>query len=220
MNKTPLVLALTALMGLVGGALFGAQWPGHAFPDPGTHGPWYASRAAGLAAYLALWGSLLVGLLMSSAWFDGLVNRGRLLAVHQTLAVVGVVFALAHALVLIPDQWTSLGLVDLFVPFAAGYRPVLMGLGTVALFLFALVTFSFWFRAAIGTRVWRFIHYASLVAYAAALWHGLRLGTDTGQLWAGALYLVTVSLLSGAFAMRFTYRRPAPPPRAKVAAHA
>jgi hypothetical protein len=80
---------------------------------------------------------------MSSAWFDGLVNRGRLVAAHQTLAVAGVAFALLHALVLIPDQWTSFGLLDLFVPFAADFRPALSGLGTISFFLFAMVTFSF-----------------------------------------------------------------------------
>ena len=220
MNRATFVLVMAALVGLVVGATFGAQWVGHAFPEPGVHGPWHASRAAGFVAYLGLWASLLVGLLMSSAWFDGLVNRGRLLAIHQTLAVAGVAFAVLHALVLIPDQWTAFGFVDLFVPFAAGYRPVLSGLGTVALFLFALVTFSFWIRSAIGARTWRYIHYASFVAYLAALWHGLRLGTDSAELWAASLYVGTVSLLLAAVAMRITYRRAAPASRAKVASHA
>jgi predicted ferric reductase len=216
MIKATIVLLSASLLGLLLGAGFTAQWFDHAFPDPGAHGPWYASRAAGLAAYLALWASLQVGLLMSSAWFDGLVNRGRLVAAHQTLAVAGVAFALLHALVLIPDQWTSFGLLDLFVPFAADFRPALSGLGTISFFLFAMVTFSFWFRSTIGTRSWRLIHYASLVAYAAALWHGLRLGTDTAEIWAASLYVATLSLFLAAVALRLTHRRPIRRPRANV----
>jgi predicted ferric reductase len=193
---------------------------GYVFPDAGGHGPWYASRAAGFAAYLALWASLVVGIVMSSTWLDGMVNRARLLAAHQTLAVIGVAFAFAHALVLIPDQWTAFSPVDLFVPFASQFERMQAGVGTVALWLFAIVTFSFWARGLIGPAMWKLIHYASVVAYLAALWHGARLGSDSGEWWAAALYIVTFSLLLGVFATRLTYSRPRREPRAKAAAGA
>jgi sulfoxide reductase heme-binding subunit YedZ len=218
--KAPHVLGIAALVGLAVGLVFGSHWMGHVFPDAGGHGPWYASRAAGFAAYLALWAALLVGIVMSSTWLDGIVNRARLFAAHQTLAFVGVAFVFAHALVLIPDQWTAFSPVDLFVPFASSFERLQTGVGTVALWLFAIVTFSFWVRTLIGPAMWRLIHYSSVLAYMAALWHGVRLGTDTAEWWAALLYIVTVSVLLGAFATRFTYSRPRRQPRAKAAAGA
>lgn len=181
---------------------------GHLLPPAQGHGAWYASRAAGLVAYLFLWLSLAGGLLMSSAWFDGIVNRGRLLALHQSFAIAGLALGLGHALVLIPDGWTHFGLVDLFVPFASYYQPADTALGTIALYLFAIVSFSFWFRGAIGIATWRWIHRASFVAYGAALWHGFRIGTDTQTLPVQLLYLLTSSLLVGALVLRLTYVRP------------
>lgn len=220
-------LVLTVTTSIAGGLIAGAVAPtvlSISLPAAGEHGAWYASRAAGLVAYLALWLSLAGGLLMSSAWFDGIVNRARLLAVHQALGLVGVALGLSHALVLIPDGWTTFTLVDLFLPFASYYRPAESALGTVSLYLAALVTFSFWFRNAIGPSTWRWVHRTSVVAYFAALWHGLTIGTDAGSLPVRVLYITTTFLLIAALTIRLTYARPrkssparVPPSRAPAA---
>ncbi|WP_322796097.1 ferric reductase-like transmembrane domain-containing protein [Tepidiforma sp.] len=220
-------LVLTVSVSVAVGLIAGAAVPlvlSFSLPSAGEHGAWYASRAAGLVAYLALWLSLAGGLLMSSAWFDGIVNRARLLAAHQALGVVGVALGLGHALVLIPDGWTTFTLGDLFVPFASYYRPAESALGTISLYLAALVTFSFWFRNAIGPTTWRWVHRASVVAYVAALWHGLTIGSDAGSLPVRVLYIATSFLLIAALTIRLTYARPrksaparVPPSRAPTA---
>lgn len=201
------VIAWAAAAGLLAGAAARGYLAPLLPPDEG-HGAWYASRAAGISAYLFLWLSLAGGLLMSSAWFDGLVNRARLLAAHQAFAIAGLALGLVHALVLIPDGWTDFGPADLFIPFASYYERADAALGTIALYLFAIVTFSFWFRGAIGPATWRWVHRASFVAYLAALWHGIRIGTDTGALPVAVLYLLTSSLLIGALTVRLVYVRP------------
>ncbi|MEP7215599.1 MAG: ferric reductase-like transmembrane domain-containing protein [Anaerolineaceae bacterium] len=177
---------------------------------PGSHGAWYASRAAGVASYLFLWLGLVGGLLMSSAWFDGLVGRARLLAFHQAASITGVVLGFSHALVLIPDQWTQFGLVDLFVPYASYYKPTLTGVGTVSLYLALIVSASFWFRRAIGMRMWRIIHYMSVVAFAGALWHGVQMGTDSREPWLLGTYLGTSLFIVFGVIVRLTYIRPRP----------
>jgi hypothetical protein len=116
----------------------------------GPHGAWYASRAAGIAAYLFLWAGLAGGLLMSSAWFDGIIGRARLLAIHQSASIAGLALGLGHALVLIPDGWTRFGLVDVLVPFGSYYERVQVGIGSLSLYLAAAVSFSFWFRGMLG----------------------------------------------------------------------
>jgi predicted ferric reductase len=206
--RTLLFFVMVGLAGALGGALAGGDLAAKVLPDAGTHGPWYAARATGLVSYLCIWFSLVGGLMMSSAWFDGIVGRARLLAMHQTAAIAGLGLGLAHALVLIPDGWTQFGLRDLFLPFGSYYEPALTGLGTIALYLSALVTASFWFRSHIGIGTWRLIHYTSLVAFFGALWHGLQLGTDAETAWVLATYLVTsLSLVTG-LVVRVTYVRP------------
>lgn len=185
-------------------------------PDPGTHGAWYGSRAAGLASYVMLWVAMTGGILMSSAWFDGLVNRGRLLAIHQTAAFAGLALGIAHALLLIPDGWTDFGLIELFVPFASPYERALTGIGTTTLYLFAIVTLSFWARGVIGVATWRWIHYSSAVAFVGAAWHGLQIGADADAPWASALYFGTTMVLLGAVILRVTYLRPLRRPAGKA----
>ncbi len=165
------------------------------FPAGGGHGAWYASRAAGIASYLLIWFGLVGGLLMSSAWFDGLVGRARLLAMHQVASMTGVALGLAHALVLIPDGWTHFGLSDVLIPFASYYERSLTAVGQLALYLGIVVSLSFWVRSAIGTRTWRLIHYSSFIVYGGALWHGLQIGSDSSEIWAFGLNFVTSSLV-------------------------
>lgn len=214
--RTAAIIGALAGAGLVVGVRFGGDIVSTAVPDPGSHGAWYGSRAAGLASYLMLWVAITGGVLMSSAWFDGIVNRGRLLAIHQAAAIAGLALGLAHALLLIPDGWTDFGFVDLFIPFASPYERPLTGIGTTSLYLFAIVTFSFWVRGAIGTKAWRWIHYSSAIAFAGAAWHGIQLGSDTEAAWARALYLGTTMLLLGAVILRVTYVRPSRRPAGKV----
>jgi len=200
--------AVIGALGAIVGARFGADIASASLPDAGSHGAWYASRAAGVASYLFLWVGIVGGLLMSSAWFDGLVGRAKLLAIHQSASITGVALGLGHALVLIPDGWTSFGVIDLFVPFASYYKPLFAAVGTLSLYLAAVVTFSFWFRSAIGARAWKMLHYASFLAFAGALWHGVMIGTDSRELWLLGIYLATSMSIVFGVVVRITYIRP------------
>ncbi|MCK9518129.1 MAG: hypothetical protein M0R74_03725 [Dehalococcoidia bacterium] len=173
----------------------------------GAHGPWYVSRAAGFTAYFLLWAGVFGGLLMSSAWFDGFVHRARLLAMHQVASIAGLGFAALHLLALIPDQWTTYQIWHLVVPFAAPVDRSLNALGTLSLYLALIVAVSFWMRSLIGTTTWRTVHYASFAAWGAAWWHGIQLGTDSGEVWAAGLYAGTALAVGFATVLRVTYRK-------------
>ena len=202
---------LLTVVGAVAGASAMRYWSNlAALPDSwiGPHGAWYASRAAGVAAYVFLWAGLAGGLLMSSAWFDGIIGRARLLAIHQSASITGIILGLGHALVLIPDGWTHFGLVDVLLPFGSYYERTAVGIGSLSLYLGAAVSFSFWFRGVIGTRAWRWLHRASFVSFAGALWHGLKVGTDSSEPWLMAIYVVTSLSVVFWLVVRLTYIRP------------
>lgn len=215
MKKAALIIAggwvATVLAGLVLGAegIDGAAWLGE-------HNAWYASRAAGFASYLLLWASLVGGLLMSSAWLDGVVNRGRLNAIHQTSGIAGLVLGTVHGLALIPDGWTSYTIVNVLVPFTYSTERGLTGLGTVSFYLFAMVGLSFWFRTLIGPRMWKLIHWAGFVAFAGALWHGIALGSDTREVWAMWIYATTGLAVVFSTVIRVTFLKERPQRAAEV----
>jgi len=210
MGKTIAFLSPFAAAGLVVGAVWGADLARAVIPDAGGHGAWYASRAAGIAAYLCLWLGLAGGLAMSSAWFDGFVGRARLLAIHQSATIAGIGLGFAHAFVLIPDGWSQFGLVDVLVPFGSYYERVDVGIGSLSLYLGAVVSASFWFRKRIGMKAWRMLHYSSALAFLGALWHGVRVGTDSGEMWLLGLYFVTTLAVVFALVVRLTYVRERP----------
>ena len=152
---------------------------------------WYLSRSAGFVAYLLLWGSVAWGLLLSTKIGRGKLKAPVLLDAHQFLSAVGLGFTFFHGLVLMGDQYLSFPLSAVLVPFAGSYEPLLVAAGQIGLWLSALLIGSFYVRKWISQRVWRAFHYTGFVAYVIALVHAILLGSDSGQLWVEALYLVT-----------------------------
>ncbi len=206
--KTWIVMIVGAAAGSAAGVFFGKDLAIALLPEPGAHGAWYASRAAGVASYLFIWLGLVGGLLMSSAWFDGLIHRGRLLAIHQVASIAGMALGLFHGLVLIPDGWTQFGYWDILVPFGSYYQPLLSAVGTLTLYLGVIVSASFWFRSHMGAKAWRMLHYSSFLVYAGALWHGINIGTDASTPWLLGIYVTTSLTITFGLVIRVTYRRP------------
>jgi predicted ferric reductase len=108
---------------------------------------------------------------------------------HEYTSLLGMAFALFHAMILMGDHYINYNLAQIFTPFASlNYRPVWVGLGQIGFYVWVLVTASFYVRKRIGARTWRLIHYASFIAFIMALLHGITSGTDTGFLWTSFIY--------------------------------
>ena len=150
--------------------------------------PWVTSRVAAFVAYLAIAGSVVYGLLLSTRVLDAIAHRPVSFALHRDLAVVGLGLAGVHGALLALDRTIHFTLAGLLVPFASPYRPIAVGLGQVALYVALIVTLSFYARRRIGSRAWRLLHYVTFVAFAGATAHGILAGTDTPEPWAFAIY--------------------------------
>jgi predicted ferric reductase len=75
------------------------------------------------------------------------------------------------------------------VPFVAGsYRPIWVGIGQIGLYVWAIISVSFYVRKRIGSTAWKLIHFASFFNFMVAMMHGLASGTDTATGWAQAVY--------------------------------
>lgn len=157
--------------------------------------PWYATRITALLSYLALSGSTIYGLLLSTKLLDRQAHRSVSFTLHQDLAGIGVALALVHAAVLTIDRTMPFTPAELVVPFVGPYRPLWVGIGQIAMGLVLLVLLSFYVRKRIGSRAWRAVHYLSFVAFVGATVHGLMAGSDTSAGWVYAGYLTLTAIV-------------------------
>jgi predicted ferric reductase len=168
-------------------------------PEPKAY--WRLSRSSAMVAFWLLWLALALGLTITNRlarlWPGGPVAFD----LHQHFSLLGLAFALFHALILTGDRYIGYSLAQALVPFASvDYRPIWVGLGQVGLYLLMVIAFSFYVRRWIGRRVWRALHFLSFALYALVLLHGLYAGTDSETLLAHALYWgsgVSLLLLAG-----------------------
>lgn len=192
---TPAVL-LVMLAAAVGGALAAVavlpSWvPGMSGSLQGEDAKacWYLARASGFVAYMSLWFSMLLGLLLTSRtariWPGGPVAFD----LHQYTSLLGLAFAIFHGLILLGDSYIGFTLLQVLVPFAnQSYEPLAVGIGQLAFYLMALLVASFYVRRRISRQLWRALHFLSFAAFLLALGHAIWSGTDSAAPLASILY--------------------------------
>jgi predicted ferric reductase len=110
-------------------------------------------------------------------------------AIHEYVSLLGLAFAMFHALVILGDKYISFTLTQILVPFSTvDYKPIWVGLGQIGFYTWAIVALSFYIRSRIGQKTWRLLHYLSFGMYLLALFHGIFSGTDTSAAWAQQYY--------------------------------
>src|SRR5690349_14593712 len=97
----------------------------------GPQSAWYLSRASAFVAYVLLWWSMVLGLSITNrlarVWPGG-PTAGDL---HEHASLLGLGFALLHALVLLADQYIGYTLPQILIPFASSYLPLWVGFGQI-----------------------------------------------------------------------------------------
>jgi predicted ferric reductase len=213
-EDTTTVMSLPAFLGLLlavsAGALATALvlpvWlPGLSASLQGSapHAFWFLSRTSAIVAYLLLWCSMCLGLLITNKLARLWPGGPAAFDIHQFTSLLGVAFALFHGLILLGDRYLNTTLWHLVIPFnMQEYRLVWVGLGQVGFLLMAVVAFSFYIRKQITPRRWRLIHFVSFAAFALALLHGIASGTDSTLPFMQMVYWGT----GGVFLFLFVYR--------------
>jgi predicted ferric reductase len=140
---------------------------------------WYVTRASGIVAYLLLWFSMVLGLAVTSKFFDRLLDRLFTYDFHQFISLLSIAFVVLHVVVLLLDRYLPYSIWQILVPFISPYRPFWVGVGVIGFYLTLLVTVTFYLRKRIGMRAFRIIHVLSLVGYLGATLHGVYAGTDS-----------------------------------------
>ena len=156
-----------------------------------THIYWYLSRASAFAAFGLMWLSMVYGLLITNRMARVWPGGPTAFDLHQFTSLLGLGFIGFHALILLGDSYIGYSLAQLLVPFAsANYEPVWVGLGQIGLYVLVLVSATFYLRNRMSPGAWRVMHFLSFAGFVMALAHGIFSGSDSGTVWAGAMYWI------------------------------
>jgi predicted ferric reductase len=151
---------------------------------------------------------MIVGIAVRVRALDWLMKRAWVLEGHQTLSVLALIFTGGHMTFTLMNQYVPFSVIDILVPFAAGWRPAAIVLGIVAFYLLALLTFSSWLRPVIGQKAWRAIHYSAFAVWVMALGHGVFAGSDTSVPWVQWMYLLSAAAVGFLIVFRVLTARP------------
>jgi sulfoxide reductase heme-binding subunit YedZ len=158
---------------------------------------WFLARAAGFMALIGATAAVSLGAISSGSSPATRLRRreSRLLLqlAHRSAAVVTLALLALHAVLLILDSHVAISVPGALVAFTAGYRGWAVGLGTLAVYCFAVVALTGAIRGRLAgspsaARWWRPVHALAYLAWPLAMAHGIFSGTDTGTGWAWLLY--------------------------------
>jgi methionine sulfoxide reductase heme-binding subunit len=163
---------------------------------------WAFGRGTGVVALVLFTLSLVLGILTRSG--RPLPGLGRFGAadLHRSTALTATGLVLAHVTTLFLDPYAQLKLVDLALPFLGAYKPVWLGLGTLALDLLAVITVVSLLRHRVGPRVFKGVHWATYLLWPVSLAHALGNGTDALTTWMLTLAAGSVGLVLAAVGWR------------------
>jgi len=168
---------------------------------------WYTTRATGLVALVLFTVVVALGAFVANRVGGTNVGRFELNELHRSLTMVAVAFLVLHVLTTVLDSYVPTGWLSAIVPMTSSYKRLDVALGTVALDLIAAVWASSLMKARIANGSWRFIHWFSWLAVAAAIVHGVLIGTDARS-GIGLAVVISCSIVVVATALWRYLKRP------------
>jgi DMSO/TMAO reductase YedYZ heme-binding membrane subunit len=170
-----------------------------------TTGPtalWYLTRGTGIVALVVLTATMVLGIVASVGWASPRLPRFVSRDLHRNLSLFCLVLLVAHIVTAVADGFAPIGYVASVVPFSSPYRPLWLGLGTLAFDLLLAVSATSALRRFLGQRAWRAVHWLAYACWPIAVLHGLGTGTDTRLGLTLALNAVCVAAVLAALAWR------------------
>ena len=159
---------------------------------------WYATRGTGVVSLILLTASVVLGVVTSVRVESRSWPRYVIELVHKNVSLLVMVFLGIHIVTAIGDGYVPIRWIDAVVPFGSAYKPLFLGLGTVAFDLLIALIVTSLLRKQIGYRVWRAVHWAAYACWPVAFLHGLTIGTDKHTTWMLALSLGCLATVCGA----------------------
>ena len=163
---------------------------------------WLVSRAAGIVALVLLTSTVVLGTVSTAPTRSATWPRWARQALHRDLALLSIGALLVHVGSVVLDNFVDVRWYVALVPFVSAYRPVRVGLGTLAFDLVLVVIATSLLRVRLGARTWRAVHWLTYAAWPVAVLHYLTTGTDAGAPWGVALAVLAIGAVAVAVGIR------------------
>jgi sulfoxide reductase heme-binding subunit YedZ len=144
---------------------------------------WYLTRATGIVTLLLLSATVALGIATYRRTDTQGLPRFAIAELHRRLSLISVVFLAIHIATAVSDPFAPIGWLAAVVPFAASYRRVWLGLGTVSVDLLLAVVATSLLRRWISQRLWRGAHWLAYLSWPVAVFHALGTGSDVRLSW-------------------------------------
>jgi methionine sulfoxide reductase heme-binding subunit len=167
-----------------------------------TAAAWYLARGTGVVSLVLLTLVMVIGIGSRSGRAVAGLPRFAVALVHRNASLLASCLIVVHIVTLLLDPYAQLRLVDVVVPFGASYRPVWVGLGTLALDLIVALVATSLLRGRLGARTWRVVHWFAYAAWPIAWLHGIGTGTDRGSGWYLAIAIASLAAVIAAVVWR------------------
>jgi sulfoxide reductase heme-binding subunit YedZ len=167
-----------------------------------TSALWFLGRGTGVVALVLLTAAVALGILNRSGRSLPGLPRFGLADLHRTASLTAAGLVALHVTTLLFDPYAQLRVLDLVWPFQGQYRPVYLGLGTLALDLLLVVIATSLMRHRLGPRAFHSVHWAVYALWPLALLHGLGIGTDAPAAWFTALAAGCAGVVAAAVSWR------------------
>jgi hypothetical protein len=153
---------------------------------------WYLARGTGAVALVLLTASVVIGIVGSVRVVTARWPRFAIDAVHRDVSLLVVVVLVIHIVTSVLDGFAPITLLDGVIPFVSPYRPLWLGLGTLAFDLLIAIAVTSLVRRRLGYRAWRAVHWLAYASWPVAVLHGLGTGSDVKQWWMLALTVICI----------------------------
>ena len=163
---------------------------------------WFLNRGTGIILLLLMTLSVILGILSARSRAGRGTPAFVRNVVHRNVALLAVSMLAVHVVSAVVDSYVDIRWWDAFVPWGGLYQPVWLGLGTLAFDLLLVITLTSVLRTRLPHAAWRLVHWASYLAWAIAVVHGLGIGTDSDAPWSVIITAGCVVAVALAVALR------------------
>jgi hypothetical protein len=166
---------------------------------------WWLTRAGGIVAWAVVAATVVWGLLASTKMIRRRGAPAWILDLHRYLGTLTIVFVAIHVATIWLDPFVRFGAKQLFVPFAATWRPHAVAWGIFATYLLVAIQITSWAMRRLPPKLWHRVHVLSIPMFVMATVHGILAGTDRTNralqwsvfvIGVGVIFLLAARLLS------------------------
>lgn len=166
---------------------------------------WWLNRSSGLVLLALFTFVVVLGVFSTQRAAQRRIPTFVPNQLHRSIALFAFAFLIAHILTAVLDDYVEIDWVDAVVPFAAAYRPLWLGLGSIAFDATIAIMVTSWAKSRMSERAWHVVHVLAYPAWLLAVIHGLAIGTDSRNVLVIALNVICVLTVAMALGARLMW---------------